>query len=198
MKYWIKIGFAILILCISAQLNIELSEEIKSISISLLSLGVLLNACFLDPTQVILSIVGYVCLGLIGLPVLSSGLTGIAILEGPTLGYLIGFIFASLFIAVKFSKTDHFIRISTLFLLGHVIILFVGVPYYWLKESQIAMQDLILPFLPGLLLKSLFGALLVYFFIRMIKLQQVKGSQDRFISFHSVIKFDQNVRLQWE
>src|SRR5699024_5062047 len=52
------------------------------------------------------SIIIYLLLGLIGLPVFAGGASGFGVLFGPTGGYLIGFIFASLLIGTLQSRSS--------------------------------------------------------------------------------------------
>lgn len=57
--------------------------------------GVLLAGALIGSRRGVLSILTYLCLGLMGIPVLAVGTTGLAGIAGPTAGYLAGFIAAA-------------------------------------------------------------------------------------------------------
>ena len=93
----------------------------------------------------------YVLLGALGLPVFHTGVAGFGILLGPTGGYLIGFIFASLVVGLAYEHESVSIRITGL-LAGTVIIYICGVA--WLMYSLTielwpAVISGVLPFIPG-------------------------------------------------
>lgn len=80
------------------------SIPIASIPVTLQILGVCLAAGFLGLAKGTVSVVIYILLGLIGIPVFAGGTSGFAKLASPTGGYIIGFIFTALIIgfAIKF------------------------------------------------------------------------------------------------
>jgi len=80
------------------------------------------------------SVLIYFLLGLIGLPVFAGGSSGAAVLFGPTGGYLIGFIFASLIIGTIIKYTEYtFFWAIIANLIGFLIALGFGTT--WLKFS---------------------------------------------------------------
>ena len=63
-----------------------------------LSLGIVI--CLLPSTYSIAAVAGYLALGCLGMPVFSGMRGGIGVLAGPTGGFLIGFLFAAVLIAL--------------------------------------------------------------------------------------------------
>ena len=57
--------------------------------------GILLIAALLGSRRGVLSVMGYLSLGAMGLPVFAGCATGLTAFAGPTAGYIIGFIFAA-------------------------------------------------------------------------------------------------------
>lgn len=75
---------------------------IVPVPITLQTLGVMLAGALLGPVRGMLSSLIVVVLALAGLPLLAGGRGGLAVLLGPTGGYLVGWIFGSLVIGVLF------------------------------------------------------------------------------------------------
>jgi biotin transport system substrate-specific component len=62
------------------------------VPLTMQTLAVLLLGGLLGPTVAVSSVAGYVALGAMGVPVFHNGLSGLAVLAGPTAGYLVGFL----------------------------------------------------------------------------------------------------------
>ncbi|GAA2946649.1 biotin transporter BioY [Glutamicibacter bergerei] len=75
---------------------------IVPVPITLQTLGVMLAGALLGPVRGMLSSLIVVVLALAGLPLLAGGRGGLAVLLGPTGGYLLGWIFGSLVIGALF------------------------------------------------------------------------------------------------
>ena len=86
-------AFFAAILSVSALISIPLG----SISFTLQSFVVMVMGLILTRKIAMASILTYLFLGIIGLPVFSSGRAGLMVLFGPTGGYLVGFVFALYF-----------------------------------------------------------------------------------------------------
>lgn len=94
--------FAAIIVVLAAIPAIPL--PFSPVPITLQPLGVFLCAALLGSKLGGLSVLIYVLLGAIGLPVFSSGAAGIGVILGPTGGYLIGFVIGAFVIGFLMEK----------------------------------------------------------------------------------------------
>lgn len=91
------------ILCILGPMSIPIGP----VPISMTNFGVCLAAFLLGPIDAAISVVVYLVLGIVGLPVFSGAMGGLGKVAGPTGGYLVGFIFLALvagFFVIKWPK----------------------------------------------------------------------------------------------
>ena len=114
-----KIALCVAIMCVTSFLIIPL--PFTPVVISLHTIVVNIIGLILKPKEAGLSILIYLCMGLIGLPVFSGGTAGPGKLFGPTGGFYFGFLFAVIAISLLRGK-----RIS----LGRycVISIAIGIP----------------------------------------------------------------------
>lgn len=128
--------------------------------------GVLLGAIWGGLSQFV-----YIFLGLAGVPWFSDGKAGLSVILGPTGGYLIGFIIASLFIGYiidKNAKLRNFLPMLILLSIASFIIIYgfgLANLSIWLKVvkgSSVSFWKLLLmgaiPFLPGDIVKIIIAA----------------------------------------
>ncbi len=95
-------------------------------------LFVLLSGQILGARNGAISVILYIILGLIGIPIFAQG-GGIGYVFNPTFGYLLGFIFASLFIG-KFAgpkKNISMVKKIGVNVIGILIVYLIGVPYLY-------------------------------------------------------------------
>lgn len=88
------VGLTGAVICILGPFAILLPFSPVPITFGLL--GVMLSACLLGPRLGTISCLIYLLVGTVGLPVFSGFLGGLAILFGPTGGYLIGYLWIPL------------------------------------------------------------------------------------------------------
>lgn len=101
---------------------------IGPVPITLQTFIVLLAGAILGPTYGAASMVLYMLMGVIGLPVFSKGQAGLGVLLGPTGGYIIGFVVAAYFVGYVVSKVEkRFIKLLPAMLGGIIIIYLFGV-----------------------------------------------------------------------
>ena len=86
-----RIALCTAILCVSSYLVIPL--PFTPIVFSMQTVMVNLIGLILKPKSAALTILMYLCMGMIGLPVFSGGSAGIGKLIGPTGGFYFGFFF---------------------------------------------------------------------------------------------------------
>ena len=91
--------------------------------------AVLLTGAVLGSKRGGLSLSLYVIEGILGLPVFAGGTSGIAVLFGPTFGYLIGFILAGILVGLLAERgfDRHWHTMFFAFLVGQVVIYIFGV-----------------------------------------------------------------------
>ena len=111
-----------------------------------------------------LSLALYVLEGLIGLPVFAGGTGGMAILFGPTAGYLVGFIPAAILVGYLLEKGFSRNRISMFFalLFGSIVIYLFGVfrLLSFVEYEKVFMLG-IAPFLVGDVIKTVLATILI-------------------------------------
>ena len=97
-----KIALCVAIMCVTSFLIIPL--PFTPVVISLHTIVVNIIGLILKPKEAGLSILIYLCMGLIGLPVFSGGTAGPGKLFGPTGGFYFGFLFAVIAISLLRGK----------------------------------------------------------------------------------------------
>ena len=97
-----KMALCVAILCVTSFLVIPL--PFTPIVISLHTIAVNLIALILSPIQAGITVLIYLLMGLVGLPVFSAGTAGPGKLFGPTGGFYFGFLFAVIAISLLRGK----------------------------------------------------------------------------------------------
>lgn len=147
------------------------SIPINSIPITLQLLGVCLAAGFLGWYRGTLSVVIYILLGIIGVPVFAGGTSGIAKLVSPTGGYIVGFIFTALIIDlfVKFFGRKLYILIIAM-AIGVIVCYAFGTAWFMILYNSSpdksiglgsALMLCVVPYLPFDAVKIVISAVLV-------------------------------------
>ena len=145
------------ILCVSSYINIPL--PFSPVPITAQVLAVFVIALLLRPKMACLTVVVWILLGLIGLPVFSGGRGGFGVLAGPTGGFLIGYLLAVLMLGGLGSKSRKtVVRFLILVCVGIPLIYIPGV--CWMKfVTNVTWQTVfvtgVLPFLPWDVLKGI-------------------------------------------
>jgi biotin transport system substrate-specific component len=132
---------------------------------TLQSMVLLLLLLILTPTEALAVVTGYVVIGAIGLPVFAGFRGGFGVLLGPTGGFLMGFIVATLLVGLlraPFGRTEHSMRVSIAFDMLCIVVA-IGVYYIvgtlWFVFStgasiEAAFVACVLPFLATDALKA--------------------------------------------
>ncbi len=118
-----KITLMTAFLVAASYLVIPLPFAVAAISIQTLAINLI--ALLLPPVQAGLSIVIYILLGAVGLPVFNGGNGGIGYLLGPTGGFFAGFIAAVVLISLLKGKKYSLVRYS-------IVTVFIGIPVMYL------------------------------------------------------------------
>lgn len=154
------------VICIVSPFTIPIGP----IPISLCSLAILLAVYILGTRRACLSVLLYILIGCIGLPVFSGGSGGFAKLAGPTGGYLLGYLFLALisgfFLQLAVRQPLPWLRfLIALFgmLLGTAALYFFGTLWFMFLSGnplQTALSLCVIPFIPLDLVKILLSALI--------------------------------------
>lgn len=113
---------------------IQIPLPFTPVPITLQTMAVMLAGLLLSRKEAGLSMLVYVLLGAIGLPVFAGGKGGLDVIVGPTGGYLISWIFAAWSIAAFKGSKMNLLRFGIVSLLGGIVLVYlIGVP--WLAFS---------------------------------------------------------------
>lgn len=143
------------LICVSAYIVIPL--PFSPVLLTAQTLVIHLTALILPPRQAVFTILVYLLLGIIGLPVFSGGMGGPGKLFGPTGGYLLSWLVSVPAVSAMKGKKYSFFRYSLVtIMIGTPIIYFLGSLYMKLLAHmtwEAAFTVSVLPFIPLDLLK---------------------------------------------
>ncbi|MET0968413.1 MAG: biotin transporter BioY [Tardiphaga sp.] len=152
----------VLLLAASAKLNLPLPY----VPMTLQTLVVLVIGAIYGWPLGVATVVAYLAIGALGLPVFAGPVGGPKPLFGPTAGFLFGFAAATLIVGALSARgwDRSFARMIVAMAIGHVVILAAG--FAWLAYGiglgpAKAWSVGILPFLAGAVVKTVLGAILV-------------------------------------
>ncbi|MDD3185273.1 MAG: biotin transporter BioY [Anaerostipes sp.] len=161
MRQMTLVGLMTAVLCILGPLSITL--PFTPIPISFTNLGIYFIIFILGWKLSTMSVVVYILLGMVGLPVFSGFSGGAAKVAGPTGGYLIGFIFMAI-IAGWF--VERFEGKILMYMIGMVVATAVtyafGTAWLCVQMHLTPIQGLtvgVLPYIPGDIVKMIVGIL---------------------------------------
>jgi biotin transport system substrate-specific component len=144
---------------------IRIPVLISPVPITLQVLFIFLAGAMLGARWGSMSVMIYLLLGIIGLPVFSGGSSGIGVLFGPTGGYLVGFALAAFVIGLFSDKwgTSGVLR-NMLFMSAGLLVIYLLGAAYMVHVARISVESAILlgvaPFIPGDLLKLVFSSVI--------------------------------------
>lgn len=146
--------FATLI-AVSGYISIPL--PISTVPVTAQTLAVMLAGSLLPAWHAAASLLVFLAMGAVGLPVFSGGTAGLGVIAGKTGGYLIGFLVGAFIISVLRGKKPGFIRLLSANAIGGILVVYAfGV--LWLNQvTGIGISKAIivgaLPFIPGDIVK---------------------------------------------
>lgn len=149
------------LLCVSSYISIRL--PISTVPITAQTLVVNMIALLLLPKKAGFTVLIWILLGAVGLPVFSNGTGGFGILAGATGGYIFGYLAAAILISLIRGRKNKWIRNLIAVLIGIPVIYAVGLP--WMKAVtgitwQAALVSGMVIFLPGDIVKCVLALLL--------------------------------------
>jgi biotin transport system substrate-specific component len=137
------------------------------VPITVQTLGVMLAGLILGPRNAALAVLLFLFVVALGAPVLSGGRGGLGVFVGPTVGFLIGWVFGALAVGVLYQQllkampTRRYAAALVSCLIGGIVVIYAfGIPGLALlagmETSKAFMASLF--FLPGDVLKALLAA----------------------------------------
>ena len=156
----VLVGVFVAIISICAWISIPMVP----IPITLQILGVFITASILGAKLGTVSIIIYILLGAVGLPVFSNFTGGFGILLSPTGGFIIGFIFTALTIGVITSLKNSILTNTLAMLLGLLLCYTFGTVWYCIYANVdfiTAVLICVVPFLIGDAVKIATASILV-------------------------------------
>ncbi len=166
-----KIALCVALLCVTSFFVVPL--PFTTIVLSLHTVMVNVIGLILKPKEACYTILTYLLMGLIGLPVFSAGTSGPGKLFGPTGGYYFGFLFAVIAISLLRGKKNSLVRycVTTIAIgipIQHVCALFFMCMHNgW--ELGTAFLTVSLPFLVGDIIKCVVASIIGVALNRVLK-----------------------------
>ncbi|KUO74157.1 MAG: biotin biosynthesis protein BioY [Clostridia bacterium BRH_c25] len=146
----------------------------STVPVTAQTLAVMLAGSLLPVGHAAASVLIFLLMGAIGLPVFSGGAAGLGIIIGKTGGYLIGFLAGAVFISALKGKRTDFLRLLTVNAVGGILLVYAfGV--FWLNYiTGLGISQAIvlgaLPFIPGDIVKIIVAALVTLRLKKHVKL----------------------------
>jgi biotin transporter BioY len=166
-----------LILCLSAQVKVHL--PISPVPITGQTFAVLMLAAMLGSRRGGLTVIAYLMEGVAGLPVFAGGI-GIAVLIGPTGGYLVGFV-AVAYVVGKLAEMGWDRRVSTTILAmlaGEIVLYTFGVCWLAIMTNiRTALVIGLYPFIVGDILKIALAAAVLPAGWKLLNYLKIKDTQ---------------------
>lgn len=147
------------LMVISAQISIS----IGLVPFTLQTLVIPLVALVVGSRKSVISVLIYLLLGLIGLPVFANFNAGLSALLGPTGGFILSFIFMAYIIGKTSDKTNNVYYISLAVIVANIVNLGLGVAYFMLVTNISLTKSLavaVYPFLISTVIKMIFTVLI--------------------------------------
>lgn len=147
-----------------------ISIPIGPVPFTLQTLAVMTTAGILGAKRGTLSVAVYILLGIIGLPVFSGFKGGIAVIAGPTGGFIIGFLFTAIIVGLATSvvksekKIDEIVASVISMLIGDIVCFAIGATWFVVVTGSTfskAMTLCILPFIIPDIAKIIISTILV-------------------------------------
>lgn len=167
---------AVVFACLTA-VGAEIRIPMQPVPVTLQTLFVLLSGAIIGSRYGSLSQSLYVLMGMLGVPFLAGTAGGLAVLVGPTGGYLAGFVVAAFVVGRLISIRDSFTWHLAVFSIGAAIVLSIGVLHlsvFYTRDFALSLKLGLVPFLIGDALK-VFAAASIYRSFTALKARRHNG-----------------------
>lgn len=143
---------------------VSIPLPISPVPISGQSLAIMLAGSILTVRQAAFSVLTFLLVGAVGVPVFAGGTGGVGIIVGPRGGYLIGFLVGAVIISLLKGSRNHVWRLALANITGGIVVVYI-LGMLWLSfitgmGLQKAMMVGVLPFIPGDLCKAVIASLM--------------------------------------
>lgn len=142
------------IICVLSQIIIPISV----VPVSLSTFAIMICGGVLGAKIGLISTALYILIGAVGIPVFAGLKGGIAVLFGPTGGFIFGYLIIAFASGITFNKNLNFISGFSLLILSVLVCCAIGAIWYvFITKSGFfaAVLTCVLPFLPGEIVKIL-------------------------------------------
>ena len=156
-----KMALCVAILCVTSFLVVPL--PFTPVVISLHTIAVNIIGLILSPMQAGVTVLSYLRMGLVGLPVFSAGTAGPGKLFGPTGGFYFGFLFAAILISLLHGKKISmkryaFVSIAVGIPIQHACAI-IGMCIHNEGNVAVAFATVSLPFIIGDIIKCVMSSM---------------------------------------
>ena len=156
------ISVAAAMICVLSPISIPIGD----VPISLATFIIYLIAAILGPKKGTISVLVYILVGIIGVPVFSNYRAGISVIVGVTGGYIVGFIPLALLTGIFTYKFKNKIWMYPIgMILGTIVCYFIGTVWYMFNTNNNLISSLlvcVVPFLLFDLIKIVLSSVLAY------------------------------------
>ncbi len=156
------ISVAAAMICVVSPVSIPIGD----IPISLATFIIYLIAAIIGPKKGTISVLVYILVGIIGVPVFSNYRAGISVIVGVTGGYIVGYIPLALLTGIFIYKCKGKIWMYPIgMILGTIVCYFIGTIWYMFNTHNNLMGSLlvcVVPFLLFDLIKIVLSSVLAY------------------------------------
>ena len=159
--------FWILSFSVFTAIGAQIAIPVNPVPFTLQTMIVLLAGALLGPKNGACSQLVYLAAGVVGIPVFAGGTLGIAILFGPTGGYLLAFPFGAYFTGYLIQKYKSYVGVVLSMFAGNILIILVGTLFlftFYLHDFESAIIAGAAIFTIWMVIKMLVGAT-IYFAI---------------------------------
>ena len=142
------IGLFAALIAVCAQIAVPMT-----VSFTMQTFAVCLCAGLLGWKRSTVSVIVYILLGMVGLPIFTGFKSGVAAITGPTGGYIVGFVLTALITGALVQKFGHkFWQLILFMVIGLTVCYAFGTVWFMLVTQTAFWEALMLcvvPFLPG-------------------------------------------------
>lgn len=160
-----RIAIAILSILLASQISVTLPISQQGIPFTAQSLIIFIIAGLTRPPYFMTICIGYLSLGILGLPVFADGSSGWEKIEGSSGGFLYGFLFAGTCISmmIQTGKSFSFSKSILIMLIGTMVLFLFGLSHLAYKFGWTkALEYGLFPFWVMALVKAGFAAVVVW------------------------------------